>query len=100
MAASLLESMVKNHGFTDGNKPTAFVTAVMFLRLNGVMFRPEPVEGVRMMEDLARDAVGEAAFAEWFGWVRSGAATLDAEHRRQHEDQRAFKSVSVATNGW
>lgn len=38
-----------------------------FLRLNGYSFRPDPVEGVQMMEDLARDAISEEAFAQWLG---------------------------------
>jgi len=49
----------------DGNKRTAFVTVLTFLRLNGHGFRPDPVEGVRMMEDLASGKLGEAAFADW-----------------------------------
>ena len=55
----------KAHAFVDGNKRTAFVTAVTFLRLNGIAFRPEPIEGVRMMEGLASGDVSEAAFSVW-----------------------------------
>lgn len=55
----------KAHAFVDGNKRTAFVTALTFLRLNGLGFRPDPVQGVRMMEDLASNDVTEAAFAAW-----------------------------------
>jgi death on curing protein len=53
------------HAFVDGNKRTAFVTALTFLRLNGYSFRPPPIEGVRMMEDLASGQVSEAEFATW-----------------------------------
>ncbi|CUX81335.1 MAG: toxin-antitoxin system doc family antidote component [Roseibaca calidilacus] len=55
----------KAHAFMDGNKRTAFVTALTFLRLNGYAFQTHPVDGVRMMEDLAAGAVGEDAFAAW-----------------------------------
>lgn len=65
MAAAYAFGICKAHAFVDGNKRTAFVSAVTFLRLNGYSFRPDPVEGVRMMEDLAADEIGEAAFAEW-----------------------------------
>ncbi|QDI74226.1 MULTISPECIES: type II toxin-antitoxin system death-on-curing family toxin [Leisingera] len=65
VAAAYAFGIAKAHAFVDGNKRTAFVTAVTFLRLNGYQFRPAPVEGVRMMEDLATGDVDEAAFAEW-----------------------------------
>ena len=55
----------KAHAFVDGNKRTAFVTALTFLRLNGYAVRPPPIEGVRMMEDLAAGHVSEAEFATW-----------------------------------
>ncbi len=41
-----------------------------FLRLNGQGFRPEPAEGVRMMEDLASGDVSEEAFAKWLPGLR------------------------------
>lgn len=65
VAAAYAFGIAKAHAFVDGNKRTAFVTAVTFLRLNGFQFRPDPVEGVRMMEDLATGDVDEAAFARW-----------------------------------
>lgn len=71
LAAAYAFGICKAHAFVDGNKRTAFVTMATFLRLAGYGFRPDPGEGVRMMEDLARDAVGEAAFADW---LRGGLA--------------------------
>lgn len=65
LAAAYAFGIAKAHAFVDGNKRTAFVTAVTFLRLNGLAFRPEPVEGVRMMEGLASGEVAETKFAEW-----------------------------------
>lgn len=35
MAAALMESLITNHPFLDGNKRTAFVATDTFLRLNG-----------------------------------------------------------------
>lgn len=67
LAAAYAYGIAKAHAFVDGNKRTAFVTALTFLRLNGWAFRPEPVEGVRAMEDLARGAIDEAEFAAWLG---------------------------------
>lgn len=34
-AAALLESLLRNHPFLDGNKRTAFVSSVTFLEING-----------------------------------------------------------------
>ena len=34
-AAAIFESLAKNHPFVDGNKRTAFVSAVTFLEING-----------------------------------------------------------------
>ncbi|EAQ02126.1 putative death on curing protein [Pseudooceanicola batsensis HTCC2597] len=65
MAAAYAFGISKGHGFVDGNKRTAFVTAITFLRLNGYAFRPEPVDGVRLMEDLAAGQITEADFAAW-----------------------------------
>ena len=65
LAAAYAFGISKAHAFMDGNKRTAFVTALTFLRLNGYAFQTHPVDGVRMMEDLAAGAVGEDAFAAW-----------------------------------
>lgn len=65
IAAAYAFGISKAQAFVDGNKRTAFVTALTFLRLNGHGFRPEPVEGVRMMEHLATGEVSEADFARW-----------------------------------
>ena len=65
IAAAYAFGISKAHAFVDGNKRTAFVTALTFLRLNGYAFQTNPVLGVRMMEDLAASAIDEARFAEW-----------------------------------
>lgn len=65
IAAAYAFGIAKAHAFVDGNKRTAFVTAATFLRMNGYTFRPTPVEGVRMMEDLATGKIDETIFANW-----------------------------------
>ena len=65
IAAAYAFGICKAHAFVDGNKRTAFVTALTFLRLNGYSFRPQAIEGVRMMENLATGQVSEANFAKW-----------------------------------
>ena len=73
MATAYAFGVAKAHAFVDGNKRTAIVTAITFLRLNGYAFRPEPAEGVRMIEDLASSEATEAQFA---AWLEAGAAKL------------------------
>lgn len=65
IAAAYAFGVAKAHAFVDGNKRTAFVAAFTFLRLNGIAIRPDPVSGVRMMEDLASGDVSEDGFAAW-----------------------------------
>ena len=64
-AAAYAFDIAKAHAFVDGNKRTAFVTSVTFLRLNGWHFVTEPAEGVTFMEDLASGAVSEERFKNW-----------------------------------
>ena len=65
IAAAYAFGISKAHAFVDGNKRTAFVTALTFLRLNGYSFRPQTIEGVKMMEALAAGEISEAEFAVW-----------------------------------
>ena len=64
-ASAYAFGIAKAHAFVDGNKRTAFVTSVTFLRLNGWHFVTEPVEGVTFMEDLASGLVSEESFRNW-----------------------------------
>lgn len=65
MAAAYAFGLARAHAFVDGNKRTAFVTALTFLRLNGFAFHPDAAEGVRMMEELAAGGISGADFARW-----------------------------------
>jgi len=67
LAAAYAFGITKAHGFIDGNKRTALVMALTFLRMNGVTFVPDQVAAVRMMEGLADNTVPEAEFARWLG---------------------------------
>ena len=64
-AAAYAFGIAKAHAFVDGNKRTAFVISVTFLRLNGWHFMTEPAEGVGFMEDLASGAVSKERFKKW-----------------------------------
>jgi death-on-curing protein len=67
LAAAYAFGLVRAHAFVDGNKRTALVTSLTFLRRNGYGFRPETQEGLRMVEGLASGDVGEPDFARWLG---------------------------------
>ena len=64
-AAAYAYGIAKAHAFVDGNKRTAFVTSVTFLRLNGWHFVTEPAEGLAFVEGLASDEVSEEKFKSW-----------------------------------
>ena len=65
LAAAYAFGLSKAHAFVDGNKRTAFVTAVTFLGLNGHSFAAPPIEIVRNMEDLASSDISEDDFTVW-----------------------------------
>lgn len=63
--------IAKAHAFVDGNKRAAFVTSATFLRLNGFGLRPDPLDGVRAMEDLASGVFSEDTFAAWLSNLKT-----------------------------
>ena len=65
LAAAYAHGIAKAHGFVDGNKRTAFVSAVTFLGANGIRIQAPAVEVVRQMEGLAEDKVTAEDFAQW-----------------------------------
>jgi death on curing protein len=75
IAAAYAFGISKAHAFIDGNKRTAFVAAFTFMRLNGLNLRPEPLVGVRMMEDLASGAMTEEGFGSWLRALWAQAET-------------------------
>lgn len=46
MAAAMLQSLVKNHPFEDGNKRTAYFSTMRFLRKNGYFLEPKKEKGI------------------------------------------------------
>jgi death-on-curing protein len=66
LAAAYAYGLLRNHGFADGNKRTAWVIARLFLADNGHMLRFDPVEAVRTVEVVAAGALGEEQLAGWF----------------------------------
>lgn len=65
LAAAYAFGLARNHGFTDGNKRTAWVIARLFLADNGYPARFDPADAVRTMEAVAAGTIEETALAAW-----------------------------------
>ena len=65
LAASYAFGLSRNHPFIDGNKRVAFLALIVFLRLNGVRFKPDPAEATAAMFALAAGELDEAGLARW-----------------------------------
>jgi death on curing protein len=63
--AALLDSLIRNHPFVDGNKRTAITTAGIFLRINGCELRVENAEMVRFTLACAQSQVDLAEIKDW-----------------------------------
>jgi len=72
-AASLLWGIAKNHPFTDGNKRTAYVTMMTFLRANGWTVETAIDEEYRFMIHVVEHLTTQDA-AEW---IRKRAKPYD-----------------------
>jgi len=71
LAAAYAFGIARGHVFHDGNKRTAYTTAIAFLRKNGVGVAPPGDEIVETTVALAEGALDEDAYAAWLrGHVR------------------------------
>ncbi len=65
-AAALLESLSKNHPFLDGNKRTAFISAVVFLEVNGYQLNADQEEAADFVLQIAASSKKETeVIAAW-----------------------------------
>lgn len=65
LAAAYAFGIARSHPFNDGNKRTAFLTAVIFLGLNGLEFDASETDVVRAMTSLAEGSLSEVDLAAW-----------------------------------
>lgn len=65
LAASYAFGIVKNHPFADGNKRTAFLSAYVFLRRNGIQLSADEVSATKAVLALASSEMSEAQFTAW-----------------------------------
>ncbi len=73
LAAAYIFGIARNHGFFDGNKRTALVTADLFLMLNGHELVSSPVENVLMILGVADGTLSEEDLTTW---IRSNIQEL------------------------
>lgn len=66
LAAAYAFGLARNHGFSEGNKRTAWVAARVFLADNGISLVFDPVIAVRTMEAIADGSIDEKQLASWF----------------------------------
>jgi death-on-curing protein len=65
VAAAYAFGIARNHPFVDGNKRTAFASAVTFLHLNGLIFTATESDAVIQTLALAAGALDESGYAAW-----------------------------------
>lgn len=66
LAAAYAYGIATNHPFVDGNKRTAYVTALTFLRLNGFRVDASQTDKYDTFIRLAAGEIGENELARWF----------------------------------
>lgn len=64
-AAALLESLVRNHAFMDGNKRVGLVAAGLFLERNGYRLTADNAAVFTLTMQVARGELSHAAIARW-----------------------------------
>lgn len=65
MASSYAHGVVKNHPFLDGNKRTGFMSAYIFLGVNGWSLEAPEEEVVLETLSLAAGETSEEAYSDW-----------------------------------
>lgn len=66
LAAAYAYGLARNHGFSDGNKRTAWVVARVFLADNGASLQFSEVDAIRVMQAVAAGLLDEEQLAHWF----------------------------------
>ena len=66
LAAAYAFGLARKHGFVDGNKRTAWVTARVFLADNNQNLKFDPFDAVRIMEEIAGGETSESELTDWF----------------------------------
>lgn len=62
--------IIKNHPFVDGNKRTGAAVIVIFLRANGIGFKPRAADFYTVIIDVAE---GSATYEDLVSWIKEQA---------------------------
>ena len=65
LGAAYASGIARNHPFVDGNKRTAMVVCLLFLRLNGHTIEADAADKYRVFYGLASGEVSEAELGAW-----------------------------------
>jgi death-on-curing protein len=65
LAAAYAYGLARNHAFVDGNKRIAFHALMVFLRVNGIAFAPDPAHATTIILSLAAGEVSEESLTRW-----------------------------------
>ena len=65
LAASLAYGIARNHPFLDGNKRSALVTCLTFMRFNGLDLTASPADRYQTFLALAEGQLDEDGLADW-----------------------------------
>lgn len=75
MAAALMESLLINHPFVDGNKRVAFFLTDTFLRMNGWKIKVRPKDGHRFILDIISEKADR--LPKLARWIRTHIEVID-----------------------
>lgn len=64
-AAAILQSLCRNHPFTDGNKRTSWLSTKRFLKINGYYLKARTNEAVTFMIRVDNEKPSIAEIASW-----------------------------------
>ena len=66
LAAAYAYGLVRHHGFSDGNKRTAWVVARVFLADNDIQLAFSEIDAIHTMQAVASGTLDEQQLAVWF----------------------------------
>jgi death on curing protein len=64
-AAALMESLVNNHAFLDGNKRTGIAAVALFLQRNGITLTASNPQVVELTLQVAQSQIDAKGIADW-----------------------------------
>jgi death on curing protein len=65
LAAAYMSGIVKNHPFIDGNKRVGFGVGVLFLGLNGLDLKADPIDAANVILELATGKMDSVKLTDW-----------------------------------